>query len=387
MEAFSTRISKFYNDKICWALASKEKLKELSDLNEDGNGVLKIRDNEVILDMPASLANLASLFQDMQLQYNDGQGTCNIVVFLGADFTENMQLKCEVKMSIDTVIVVDPVTLNFIENPDIASIPQTSEEYCLEFEKIKPLQIEHLLSPQSLSPLQEELMSYHNQLHHLPWPKLMTMAEQGEIPKPLAALKGQCLICVACLFGSAHKQPWRTKSKQKHPIRKLTDDAPGKQASLNQMVSAQPGLIPQMSGHLTNLCITGATVFVYHFSDHVYVYLMRDLTLEETLLAKHAYERFLAALGVDSRAYHANNGCFSDKGFQDDCVSCNQNITFCGVGSHHQNGIAERKIKDLTLGGKTLLLHTKRMFPEYISTILWPFALKCYKDRLNNLVH
>jgi hypothetical protein len=27
------------------------------------------------------------------------------------------------------------------------------------------------------------------------------------------------------------------------------------------------------------------------------------------------------------------------------------------------------------------------MFPEYISTILWPFAVKCYKDRLNNFVH
>jgi hypothetical protein len=27
------------------------------------------------------------------------------------------------------------------------------------------------------------------------------------------------------------------------------------------------------------------------------------------------------------------------------------------------------------------------MFPEYISIILWPFAVKCYEDRLNNLVH
>jgi hypothetical protein len=27
------------------------------------------------------------------------------------------------------------------------------------------------------------------------------------------------------------------------------------------------------------------------------------------------------------------------------------------------------------------------MFPEYISTILWPFAIKCYEDRLNNLIH
>jgi hypothetical protein len=55
--------------------------------------------------------------------------------------------------------------------------------------------------------------------------------------------------------------------------------------------------------------------------------------------------------------------------------------------SHHQNSIAEQKIKELTLGARTLLLHAKRMLPEYISTILWPFALKCAEDRLNHLVH
>jgi hypothetical protein len=130
-----------------------------------------------------------------------------------------------------------------------------------------------------------------------------------------------------------------------------------------------------------------ATIFVDHFLDHVYLYLMKDLTLFETLLAKHAYERFLALLGIESKAYHADNGCFADKVFRDDCTSSNQTITFCGIGSHHQNGIAERKIKDITLGGRTLLLHAKHMFPEYISTILWPFAVKCYEDRLNNLVH
>ena len=56
-------------------------------------------------------------------------------------------------------------------------------------------------------------------------------------------------------------------------------------------------------------------------------------------------------------------------------------------GSHHQNGIAERKIKDITLGARTLLLHAKRMLLEYISTILWPFAVKCCEDQMNHLVH
>jgi hypothetical protein len=84
------------------------------------------------------------------------------------------------------------------------------------------------------------------------------MAQQGVIPKRLAFLKGWCPLCAACLFGQgqAHKRPWRSKSKkQKHPIRKSTDDAPGKHASMDQMVSAQPGLLPHMSGRLINLRI------------------------------------------------------------------------------------------------------------------------------------
>jgi hypothetical protein len=49
--------------------------------------------------------------------------------------------------------------------------------------------------------------------------------------------------------------------------------------------------------------------------------------------------------------------------------------------------ISTYQIKDITLCGQRLLLHAKRKFPKYISTILWPFAIKCYEDKLNNLVH
>jgi hypothetical protein len=92
-----------------------------------------------------------------------------------------------------------------------------------------------------------------------------------------------------------------------------------------------------MSDSLTNLRIMGATVFVDHYSDHTYTYLMGQLMLVKTLMAKHAHEKFLATLGINSKAYHAENWQFADKGFRDDCVANNQSITFCGVGSHHQN--------------------------------------------------
>ncbi len=120
-----------------------------------------------------------------------------------------------------------------------------------------------------------------------------------------------------------------------------SDNYLGARASLDHLVLAQPGLIPQISGKLAGMQVNGATVFVDHYFDHIYVFLMQDLTLDETTFAKHAYKRFLSSIGVTSKAYHANNGRFDDKGFRDDCISCNQVITFCGVSGHHQNGIAE----------------------------------------------
>ncbi len=62
-----------------------------------------------------------------------------------------------------------------------------------------------------------------------------------------------------------------------------------------------------------------------------------------------------------------------------------QCLSLCAVGAHHQNGIVKRLIKLLTLVSRTLLLHAQRLWPEYISTILWPLALKVAQDRLNQL--
>ena len=77
---------------------------------------------------------------------------------------------------------------------------------------------------------------------------------------------------------------------------------------------------------------------------------------------------------------------FSDPAWKEDCKLKSQKLTFCGVGAHHQNAIVERKIKDLILTACTLLLHAMRFCPEYISQILWPFAIKCAEDRISNLL-
>ena len=90
---------------------------------------------------------------------------------------------------------------------------------------------------------------------------------------------------------------------------------------------------------------------------------------------------------MTTKAYCTNNGRFTDKGFQYAIRECNRKITYCAVGSHHQNGIVKRKTKELTLIliSRTLLLHAIRHWTSHITTMLWPFSLKEAAYCLNNL--
>ena len=64
--------------------------------------------------------------------------------------------------------------------------------------------------------------------------------------------------------------------------------------------------------------------------------------------------------------YQDDNGRFSDNGFIDDINQKDQKITFCGVGSHHQNSFFENKNKILNTGARMLLLHDMIMWPQMI---------------------
>ena len=66
-----------------------------------------------------------------------------------------------------------------------------------------------------------------------------------------------------CQFGQAHRRPWHAKGcKESGSIHRPTETEPGDGTSVDQIVSAQPGLIPQMSGFSTSDHIWGTTNFV-----------------------------------------------------------------------------------------------------------------------------
>ena len=49
---------------------------------------------------------------------------------------------------------------------------------------------------------------------------------------------------------------------------------------------------------------------------------------------------------------------------------CEQQISYCGVGSHKQNVIVEYRINKLTLGIWNLLLYATILFTKSVSTIM-----------------
>ena len=93
----------------------------------------------------------------------------------------------------------------------------------------------------------------------------------------------------------------------------------------------------------------------------------------------------IAQHGVTVKRYHADNSRFNSKNFMDDAKLKGQEISFCGVGAHHQNAIAESKIKMVCYGGRTVLLHAKRKWPKVICTALWPYAMQSIIVRHNHL--
>ena len=118
--------------------------------------------------------------------------------------------------------------------------------------------------------------------------------------------------------------------------------------------------MPQSAGILSHARFWGSVIYVDHYNDFVYSHLIQGTTSTDTLDSKLGYEREAAAYGAKIKSYHADNLRFNDNNFKGSCIKANQQITYCGVGAHHQNAVVESKIKELSYGARTVLLHAKR---------------------------
>jgi hypothetical protein len=114
------------------------------------------------------------------------------------------------------------------------------------------------------------------------------------------------------------------------------------------MESTEVGFFAQLKGSLTKKRYRYCTVFVDHFSRLCFVHLQIDDSAAETMLAKQVFEKITAKHGVHNLHCHCDNGQFADNVWKQSCKASRQQLTFCGVNAHFQNGIAERAIRNLS---------------------------------------
>ena len=127
--------------------------------------------------------------------------------------------------------------------------------------------------------------------------------------------------------------------------------------SVDQLFIPTPGLVSTHRGTPTTKRYIGVTVFVDHFSNFTYAHLMTEINSETTVEAKLTFEQVCNAHGVRVVHYHTDNGLFYTKVFKLSITKAKQNLSFCGVNAHHQNGKSEEMIEDVTEGARTFFLH------------------------------
>jgi hypothetical protein len=224
----------------------------------------------------------------------------------------------------------------------------------------------------NLSKAQQQKMHMHERCAHVYWDLLNSWIRQGLLPCDRSLASTPDHVCASCQFGKAHR---RTHTSDTGHIAQH-HSAPGDGVSSDGMEARVPGRVMTTGGSPSTKKVKYCTFWVDHYSQFVYVTLHDSKKAEELLRSKHEFEDFAARHGVSIKHIRANNGIYTAKIIHDSCLKKQQHLTFCAVGAHWQNGIAERFIGTVVQRARTILLHAMTKWPAIIKEDMWPFAIR-----------
>jgi hypothetical protein len=179
-------------------------------------------------------------------------------------------------------------------------------------------------------------------------------------------------LCTICQFGKARRKTHNAHNghiSSGHTV-------PGTGVSSDGMEAGLPGRIFSTKGLPSTKKYKFVSFWVDHMSKFVYATFHASKAAEELVASKTEFEGWAARFNIKITNIRADNGVYSAKLFKDACDKQQQSLTFCGVGAHWQNGIAERFIGTITERAHTILLHAMAKWPDVIKEDMWPFAIR-----------
>jgi len=179
-------------------------------------------------------------------------------------------------------------------------------------------------------------------------------------------------MCPSCTFSKARRLSHNSYTghiSKDHTIL-------GEGVSSDGLESGTPGRPFTTKGSASKLRYQYVSFWVDHATSFVYVTFQTSKAATELVQSKSEFEHFSSRFNIKIKNIRADNGVYSAQLFRDSCTRNQQNLTFCAVGAHWQNGIAERFIGTITQRARTILLHAMAKWPSVISEDMWDFALR-----------
>ncbi len=260
------------------------------------------------------------------------------------------------------------------ESPHQGSHTPTTEHHSCRQPAIDPLP--------ALSPAQRTKLLWHRRMNHTNFDQLTAWMRADLIPASPAVMNAPNPVCAACNYGKAQR---RTRYASTGVIG-AQHDSPGAGMSADQLEAGFPGLIPTTKGSPAKQRYHYCNVWVDHYSRFVYTTMHTSKDAKEMLASKKEFEAFCLRHGVSVKSGRADNVVYASQLFRAHCDSQAQDLTFCAVGGHWQNGNAERCIGMLQNVARTILLQAMSQWPSVVTESFWPFAIWHAVNVYNHIV-
>ena len=88
-------------------------------------------------------------------------------------------------------------------------------------------------------------------------------------------------------------------------------------------------------------------------------------------------------IGMIIKSCHTKNGVFKANRWVESFHRGDQVLTFAGVNSHHQNGMSERRIRELQELIRIMLIHASRRWPKAVIANICPYSLSMDNKVMN----